>query len=149
METVLPFIAALAGAFVGAWVSVRTVVDASWIKWIDTLREDVSELLVVGADVRRERLSEERIDIERSNRLRQLDFKIRLMLNPSERDHIALSDDVNHLVQMTLDKNIDDDEYFKSPNNVFNASRALLKKEWDRVSKFWLRRLFRHRGERD
>jgi uncharacterized protein len=48
LDTALSFAAALIGAFVGAWASVRTVVDASRIKWIDTLREDVSELLVMA-----------------------------------------------------------------------------------------------------
>jgi hypothetical protein len=145
LETALSFVAALMGAFVGAWASVRTVVDASRIRWIDTLREDVSELLVVAADVRSKRLKEQTLDAEKSNRLRQLDFKIRLMLNPNEEDHIKLHDDVNRYVQMTLDQSISDGEYYNSRENVFCSSRTLLKKEWNRVSKFWLRRLFRRR----
>jgi hypothetical protein len=145
LDTALSFAAALIGAFVGAWASVRTVVDASRIKWIDTLREDVSELLVLGADVRTKRLNEQTLDSEKSNRLRQLDFKIRLMLNPNEDDHIKLNDDLNDYVQMTLDQSRSDVEYHTSRKNVFCSSRALLKKEWNRVSKSWPRRLFQHR----
>lgn len=66
------------------------------------------------------------------------------MLNPDEDDHIKLHDDVNHYVQMTLNQSISDGDYYKSRTNVFCSSRALLKKEWNRVIKFWLRRFFWH-----
>ena len=145
LEILLPLIAALIGAFVGAWASVRTVVDASRIKWIDTLREDVSELLILGTDVRGTSLLREQLDLKKSNRLRQLDFKIRLMLNPHEKDHVLLDNAVNKLVQMTLDSAISDGDYLDARSSVFHTCRALRKKEWDRVSKIWLRRLFRQR----
>jgi hypothetical protein len=145
LETLLPLIAALIGAFAGAWASVRTVVDASRIRWIDTLREYISELLILGTDVRGTSLLREQPDIKESNRLRQLDFKIRLMLNPHEKDHVLLDSAVNKLVQMTLDSTISDGDYLDVRNSVFDTCRALRKKEWDRVSKIWLRRLFRKR----
>jgi hypothetical protein len=139
LETLLPFIAALIGAFVVAWASVWTVVDASRMRWIDTLREDISELLILGTDVRGARILKEELALEKMNRLRQLDFKIRLMLNPYEKDHISLDDAVNDFVQMTLDKSIPDTHYLNTRNRVFGSCRTLLKKEWDRVGKIWLR----------
>jgi hypothetical protein len=145
LEALLPLIAALIGAFIGARASVRTVVDANRIKWIDTLREDVSELLILSTDVRGTNLLREQLDTKKSNRLRQMDFKIGLMLNPHEKDHVLLDSSVNKLVQMTLDSTISDSDYFDARNSVFDTCRALRKKEWDRVSKTWLRRLFRQR----
>jgi tRNA(Met) C34 N-acetyltransferase TmcA len=145
LEIVLSFLAALIGAFVGAWASVRTVVDASRIRWIDTLREDVSDLLVIGTDLRRKRLRENRINEQEASRLKQLDFKIRLMLNPSESKHVELGNSINHFVQITLNKSIEDSEYYQTRQDVFCLCRCLLKQEWDRISKLWLRRLFQSR----
>ena len=134
LEIVASSLAALVGAFIGAWASVRTVIDASRIKWIDTLREDVSEMLMISTHVRQQ-ARYGKPEEERSNRLRQLDYKIRLMLSSKEDVHIRVHKLTNNFVQLTLDRGIDDGQFYELRQELFRSVRDLLKEEWDRVSK--------------
>jgi hypothetical protein len=112
------------------------VVSLSRQKWIDALRDDISELLTLAADLA---LLEHRLarafDIPRdvelkriaTQRARLLDLRIRLRLNPREQDHEELRRMIDSLLR--TERPVDD----LLPEGITTASQAIFKREWERV----------------
>ena len=133
-------VAVVAGPVVTFKIAKRQIVSPIRQKWIDELREIISEylsqceqLLVFGEDAL---LNTNGIDNEKQKiytRLLYLEQKLKLMLNPKEQEHNDLlniisiiTDEINHGVSNII----------IFGNNIKSAttiSQKILKIEWQRV----------------
>lgn len=107
--------------------------------WINPLRELVSNLIseiqIIPVAIS-ERISTQQVILEQFKKITQIEREIVLMLNPDEPAHMQLEDHIRNIV-----KNMEclrNSEEFYNPNladDILNATRPLLKKEWERVKK--------------
>ena len=99
--------------------------------WINNLRDMLAELLanslhyyLLSFEIRTE---------EEYQRIGLLEERVKLMLNPSEDDHIRLQKLVRKLVGGINPSPKSDDEFIKTHQELTELSRTILKREWDRV----------------
>jgi hypothetical protein len=138
----LSMLVALAAVIVGPIVTFkvakRQIVSPIRQKWIDELREILSEflsecrkaiILYEGTGL----LNAENMDNELFRKLLYLEQKLVLMLNPHEADHIELTNivkDITDNVQHGVDNFI---EFGEKLAEATDLSQQILKKEWKRV----------------
>ncbi len=130
--------AVIVGPIVTFKVAKRQIVSPIRQKWIDELRELMSEFLVEceklvilgeGGGI----LNKENVNEQLFKRMLYLEQKLTLMLNPEEQDHKDLrmivsriTDEVNHGV-------INFPEFGGKAYEATTISQKILKQEWQRV----------------
>ncbi|MEJ1371037.1 MAG: hypothetical protein RPU61_07060 [Candidatus Sedimenticola sp. (ex Thyasira tokunagai)] len=129
--------AVIVGPIVTFKVAKRQIVSPIRQKWIDELRELISEylsecekLLVLGEDGI---LNKEETDEKIFTRLLYLEQKLKLMLNPNEERHIELlkivkeiTEEIHHGVGNIID-------FGGKLKGATEVSQKILKEEWVRV----------------
>ena len=145
-------VASIAGPIVTLVVARRqfsaTVLSANRQKWIETLRDQVAELvsLIVAAAVMRSNckdswnkgqtlLASSPAWMEKLERLVRVQWKTRLLLNPTELDHQALDQAIDGAVKRLQLESSSDVEIEADLARITSQAQAILKREWVRVKR--------------
>ena len=138
--------AVLLGPLVSMWATHRqtrvAVLSGNRQAWINALRDLIAEYLSISALVHAGDWSE-RTEIEfdeKLQRLKLLNVKIRLMLNPNEADHQQLADLIGELVltmggRASAGDKRDAQKARDIHNRLLPLSQSVLKREWERVKR--------------
>ena len=135
-------VAVIVGPLVSIYVVRRqihaSVVLASRQKWIDNLRDQLTELiagiLFLGLHRNLDHIDEKDF-VERLQKLILVETKVNLLLNPNEKDHQALS----QTIRQAIEKIFAGSEKEKRvgvkglSDSIVIQSRTILKREWQRV----------------
>lgn len=116
-----------------------SVVSSNRQKWIDQLRDRLSELItgIRFLNLRRQskNISEKEF-VDKFNELFLLETRINLLLNPNEGDHKELSGKIRKAIEKIFEeKESDEPHVVKLTNEVMNLSQGILKREWERVKR--------------
>jgi len=137
LSVLVSLAAVVIGPFVTLKISKRQIVSPIRQKWIDELREVVSEylsecekLLVLGKDGM---LNTEAIDEQLFTRLLYLEQKLKLMLNPQENDHNELLEIIQNLAHDIHHGQNDPTIFGDRMRDATKATQIILKQEWNRV----------------
>jgi len=145
-------VTALVAVIVGPMVSLNiakrqlnaSVLSVNRQEWINTLRDQISELVAQTIILRREREVEQypkepdRI-FARIEGVVRCALKIQLLINPKEADHVHLVKSISKLmilVAKTADKVEDkdrDSQLRAIRDEIVSKSQEVLKREWERV----------------
>ena len=142
VSAVTALVAVIVGPSVAVYLAKRqiraSVVSASRQKWIDALREQLSEitaaLRVIGLHRRFETIPQVELD-DRIENLALLESRISLLLNPNEEDHKEIS----AIIRQAIDKIGEGSERDKRVAiqaqliSLVAQSQVVLKREWKRV----------------
>ncbi len=130
-------VAVIVGPIVTFKVAKRQIVSPIRQKWIDELRELISEylsecqkLLVLGKDGI---LNKEETDEIIFTRLLYLEQKLKLMLNTKEENHIELLDIVNDITEQIHHGVGNIIDFGGKLRGATEVSQKILKEEWVRV----------------
>ena len=143
-------VASIAGPIVTLIVAKRqfnaNVLSANRQKWIETLRDQVAEMvsLIVAAAVMRSNckeswnkgqalLASSPAWMEKLERLVRVQWKTRLLLNPTESDHQALDQAIDCAVKRLQLESCTDAETEADLTRITIQAQAILKREWVRV----------------
>ena len=110
--------------------SKEAIISASRQEWINALRKDISSVL---ANSTKYKVAEGINRNEIFNELWLEYYKIQLLLNPNEDDHIALVSAVKVVIGSSGD---DNEEFLNKQNVVLEKAQLVLKREWVRVKTF-------------
>lgn len=135
-------VAVVVGPLVSIYVMRRqihaSVVSANRQKWIDNLRDQLTELITgirfLGLHRSLDHIDDEGF-VERFQKLVLVETKVNLLLNPIEEDHSALS----KTIRQAIEKIFAGDEKEKRTrvkelsDSIVTQSQAILKREWQRV----------------
>ncbi|HOI29912.1 MAG TPA: hypothetical protein PLZ15_09170 [Melioribacteraceae bacterium] len=105
--------------------------------WINTLRDALSEFLSILFMISQAKLSKEN-DLEKSETLLLLRFKISLLLNPQEDDHRQLDTFLDQGIKYlsAISKKEEPNRQFSEiKSDIITLSQTILKREWERVKK--------------
>lgn len=138
MSMLVALVAVVIGPIVTLMVAKRQIVSPIRQKWIDELRELLSEILSESkravVDSRGDGLlNSEQHDDGLFKRLLYLEQKLRLMLNPQESDHVALIELVNSLTDEAHHGVKDIVKFGEVIAETTALSQRILKSEWKRV----------------
>ena len=139
-------ITALVAVIVGPTVSVylakrqihASVVSSNRQKWIDNLRDQLSEIItsirILGLHRSMDRIEQEEFD-RRLENLVLMETKINLLLNPLEADHKAISETIHKAIEKLFagderEKRVAVKELSSS---LIAQAQSILKREWQRV----------------
>jgi hypothetical protein len=101
--------------------------------WINSLRDDLAEFLSLVFSLRLKGIPSERF-LELAQRLRLVQSRIKLRLNPSEQDHVSLIALVERAVVLAIRANdTDASAAAKASDEIVDLSQSVLKREWERV----------------
>lgn len=145
-------VASTAGPIVTLIVAKRqinaTVLSANRQKWIESLRDLVAELvsLLVAAAVARANwkeswnkgqalLASSPAWLEKLERLVRVQWKIRLLLNPTEPDHQTLDQAIDTAIKRLQLEAADDTEIEADLARITSHAQIILKREWVRVKR--------------
>jgi hypothetical protein len=107
-------------------------VTASRIKWMDTVRNDISEIsgLILHIGITEMDNKQEREIFEKIDRLR---FRIKLLLNRSDFYDREIMKIIDNIIIMVDDEIIDEDELIRQIDWLIIQTQDLLKLEWEGV----------------
>jgi ABC-type multidrug transport system fused ATPase/permease subunit len=116
-----------------------SVVSSNRQKWIDQLRDRLSELITgirfLNLRQRSKNISEKEF-VDKFNELFLLETRINLLLNPNEGDHKELSGKIRGAIERIFEeKDSDEPHVVKLTDEVMNLSQGILKREWERVKR--------------
>jgi len=110
--------------------SQKTIIANNRQEWINELRDEITRFLTVVALIPPSQELTQISEIEQKS-LWLHNYKIQLLLNPNEDDHIELvgkiKDEINNLIACNEETLISD---------IISISQKILKREWDRVKSF-------------
>ena len=123
-----------------------TVLSGNRQRWIDQLRDQLAEFVsqlgavwVIRATWHGEwnkglaPIAADPARLEKMQRLLLVQWKIRLMLNPTEPDHQELYRAVEAALQRLREERSDEDETATDVERIAKLGQAILKREWQRV----------------
>src|SRR6266516_1935530 len=123
-----------------------TVLSANRQKWIETLRDLLAELIsmlvavyVVKSgwkgkwDKGLSAVASEPALLPKLERVVLVQWKIRLLLNPTEADHLELSRTIDIAMERLQSEESCEADTKADVENITRAARAILKREWQRV----------------
>lgn len=145
-------VASVAGPIVTLTVAKRqinaNVLSANRQKWIESLRDAIAEfigLLVIALVVKsgwqeqweggRGILNKNAALLDKVERMVLTESKIRLLINPLERDHQRLVAAIEAALMRLRSEKSDDAETEKDIQTITGLAQAILKREWQRVKK--------------
>lgn len=145
-------VASIAGPLVTLAVGRRqfaaTVLSTNRQRWIDTLRESLADLVAQLATVSAIKATwHEKWDkgmgpiaadpsrIEKLQRLVLVQFRIRLLLNPTEPDHQELYRAIEQAIVRLREERPVDEETAADVETISKLGQAILKREWQRVKR--------------
>jgi len=99
--------------------------------WINSLRDLLAEFAGNALHYYRAGF-EDRTD-EEHRRLTLLEYRIALMLNPNENDHVRLEALIAFMLSDLEHEKDGGKEFFETHQELVRSSREILKHEWDRV----------------
>ncbi len=110
----------------------KTVLSENRQKWINDLRESVSEYIAVHSLLEKG-TSDPKSDIEQIKNLTFLQTKIMLMLNPNEESSLKLTEEMAKISKPKKDRTDIDATEVKA--KIMVLTQKILKTEWERVKK--------------
>ena len=140
----LAAITALFAVIVGPRVSFKiakrqisaSTVTTSRRRWINDLRDAIADFNAKASmiySLARNHHADEH-SIPRIEELVQLNYKIELLINPSEEDHAKIVKIVDHITA-SLRANEIGDELDGNKKELISLAQKVLKREWERVKK--------------
>ena len=119
-----------------------SVLSVNRQEWINTLRDQISELvadtILLRQEVEQYQQEPGRL-FARAGRVLRCSFKIKLLINPKEADHVNLVESIDRLMILVVksakkveDKNIDS-QFRVIRDEIVSKSQEILKREWERV----------------
>jgi len=119
-----------------------SVLSVNRQEWINTLRDEIAELvadtIVLRREVKRFEQEPDRVFTRVAGVVRCA-FQIKLLINPKEADHVHLVDSIDRLlilvgeaVKKAGDKGIDS-QFLTIRDEIVSKSQEILKREWERV----------------
>ena len=117
-----------------------TVVSMNRQKWIDDLRDQLSELISLLNYINvafHSHLSNKENFMEKLERVKFIQTKIMLLINPIEEDHVKLTSLISSAIEEIIKGKKEElpnklHEYIKA---LVELSQKVLKREWERVKK--------------
>ncbi|NMR28071.1 hypothetical protein HH219_21575 [Pseudoalteromonas sp. NEC-BIFX-2020_015] len=108
----------------------KTIIANNRQEWINSLRDEITSFLAVVASTSPSQHLTQMNEAEKKN-LWLHSYKIELLINPKEKDHVDLVDkireEINNLINLKEETLISD---------IISISQKILKREWDRVRTF-------------
>lgn len=147
MDThVISALTALVAVIVGPSVSVylakrqihASVVSSNRQKWIDNLRDQLSEIItsirILGLHRNMGNIEQEEFD-RRLEKLVLMETKINLLLNPLESDHKAISETIHKAIEKLFagDEREKRVAVTELSTSLMAQAQVILKREWQRV----------------
>lgn len=144
ISAVIALVAVVVGPIVSVYITKRqihaSVVSSNRQKWIDNLRDQLSEVITSIRILSLHRSLEKIENSELNDRIEKLvllEAKINLLLNPNEADHKTLSGTIRKAIDTIgagneREKRMDAQELLKS---LLSQSQFVLKREWERVKR--------------
>jgi hypothetical protein len=143
-------VASVIGPFVTVTVAKRqiaaSVVSTNRNRWIGELRDHVAELVSLFSAVLVVRsrwqgpwnrglgaLDANPALIEKLEHLMLVQWKIRLLLNPTEKDNVALHDAIVATFERIKSEEWSEAQMIASIETITHLTQAILKREWQRV----------------
>lgn len=145
-------VASIVGPLVTLAVAKRqfnaTVLSANRQKWIETLRDMLAELisLLVAAvtikamgKIKWDRglgpISSDPALLQKLERIVLVQWKIRLLTNPNEPDHLDLNQLIDRAFKRLQAEGTEDEATESDIENITRLGQAILKREWARVKR--------------
>lgn len=133
-------VAVVLGPFLSAWVARRQIVAPIRQKWIDELRDLITEFLstaqmLVVVNDSNGILNEDDIDKETYKNMLSIERKLTLMLNPNESLHNELMVHIRELLDKTEHGVSNLSEFGPLVSKITETAQRILKEEWVRVKK--------------
>ncbi len=140
LSVLVALIAVFLGPFLSAWVARRQIVAPIRQKWIDELRDLITEFLstarmLVVVEETNGILNKEDIDKETYKKMLSIERKLTLMLNPNETLHNDLMEHIRDLLDQTEHGVPDLLEFGSLVRETTEVAQQILKAEWVRVKK--------------
>ncbi len=142
ISAITALVAVVVSPIVSIYITKRqihaSIVSSNRQKWIDNLRDQLSEVItsvrILCLHRSMDRIDDSELN-DRIEKLVMLEAKINLLLNPSEADHKFLSETIHNAIDKIgagneMEKRIDAQELLKS---LLSQSQFVLKREWERV----------------
>jgi len=108
----------------------KSIIANNRQEWINSLRDEITSFLAVVALIPPSQQLTQISEIEQK-KLWLHNYKIQLLLNPNEKDHVELVDkikaEINNLISCNEETLI---------SEIISISQKVLKREWDRVRSF-------------
>ncbi|HRP92575.1 MAG: hypothetical protein IT276_01770 [Ignavibacteriaceae bacterium] len=171
IDITIPIIVVILGGFLAIYQVKMNIIKSARITWIENLRDTLSQYISATSNVE-QILDLMRADvnsgtdpdasfknhskslISSSNESMRYATKVKLYLNIKEDKHKALADKIDEFIDNcvnTFDKR--GDERTKAKNaiksniqSIVRLAQYILKNEWDRVSKSWIKRKLTHKN---
>jgi len=137
LAVLVALIAVFLGPLLSAWVVRRQIVAPIRQKWIDELRNlitdflSTAQMIVVVND--NGILNEDQLDKETYRKMLSIERKLTLMLNPNEQLHNKLMDLIRELLDKTEHGTSNLLEFGPLVRNITETAQTILKEEWMRV----------------
>ena len=140
LSVLVALIAVFLGPLLSAWVARRQIVAPIRQKWIDELRNLITEFLstaqmLVVVEETNGILNKEDIDTETYKKMLSIERKLTLMLNPNESLHNELMEDIRELLDKIEHGVSNLLEFGPLVRKITETAQKILKKEWVRVKK--------------
>jgi hypothetical protein len=140
MSVLVALAAVILGPFLSMWVARRQIVAPIRQKWIDELRDLITEFLstaqiLVVVNQSNGILNQDDVDKEAYKNMLSIERKLTLMLNPNEQLHIQLMDHIRDLLDKTEHGTPNLLEFGPVVIKVTETAQEILKEEWVRVKK--------------
>lgn len=142
ISAITALVAVIVGPSVAVYLAQRqihaSVVSSNRQKWIDTLRDQLSEIItsirIFGLHRSMDSIEQEEF-AQRLEKLTLMETKINLLLNPLETDHKAISETIHTAIEKLFlgnerDKRIAVKELSAE---LISQAQVVLKREWQRV----------------
>lgn len=136
-------VAVIVGPIVTLYVARRqnaaSVLAKNRQEWINTLRKELTEVIVVIRNLETiMRLPAKHRDAKRLWELGEegkfKEARIRLLINPKERDHTELVELIQKALHLALKIKDENREQLQiAENEIINKAQTVLKREWERV----------------
>ena len=133
------FIAAFA-SLLGVWwssgASHRSNVSQMRERWIELLRSEIAQLLSIMANRHKEAIlkkdeARSRMEVDRLGEVQELYAKIRLRLNPDEKEHEELISAIKDLIGDSL-KEVN---YVDYEDKIIKLAKNIMRAEWKKAAR--------------
>jgi hypothetical protein len=164
-ELSIPFFVAIIGGLIAIYQVRINIIKSARINWIENLRDNISRFISSTENVRII-LDTMRLDVKdgiepnktfSDNKQTLITAfresimyatKVRLYLNMDESLHVELNKNIGDFIETSSNSfdNVDREKVIEkvtsTTDSIITISNNILKKEWDRVSKTWFKRIY-------
>lgn len=138
ISATIAFISVIVGPIISLKISKRQLIFPIRQKWIEDLREVMSEILsecqkAIIVDEGQGLLSKKDVDEKLLGRLMYLEQKLRLILNPIDNDHIELMKHVREITDAVHHGSRNLIDFGTNVGCAAEATQKIMRDEWSRI----------------